>query len=142
MKRIIGLWVSVVVLAAAVEWFSPNKAGAAIDTIEQPISGFSAPEAVSISTYAYVNATSAAVRIADLSGILIDNPSTNTATMHGHVGNCTSTAISTSTVKGPIEIAPTTNGSFIPLAEYECLWLVSRNTSAENVTVQGIKQRR
>lgn len=117
----------------------------AADTVELPIGRHGTPVAVSIATGAYTNATptnaTAGVRLSNRTGVLIDNPSTNTASFHGHIGNCTSTAISTSTVKGPIEIAPSTNGGIIPLGMNECIWLVSRHTSAESVMIQDVSQR-
>ena len=118
-------------------------ARAATDVIEQPIAGHSDPVAVAVSTYAYTNVTSASTRIRYMSAVIVDNPSTNNASMHGHVGDCSSTSVSTSAVKGPIEIAPSSNGGYILLAEDECLWLVSRYTVAsESATVQGVRQRR
>lgn len=111
--------------------------------ITQPIAGHATPEAVSVATHAYTNVTSTQTRLDQMSALLIDNPSTNTATMHGHIGNCTSTAMSTTTFKGPIELAPSASGGFLALAADECLWLISRHASApENVMVQGVRQKR
>lgn len=109
---------------------------------QQPIMQVSSPTAVSVSTSQYTNATPSGVRTmtTTLNLILIDNPSTNTATVHGHIWNCTSTSFSTSTIKGPIEIAPASNGGYIALPSDMCLWLVSRHTAAETVYVQGASQ--
>ena len=127
-------------LLAVMLW--SGRAYAATDVIQAPIFGASVPVAVSVSTSQYTNVTSSSTRISELSAVLIDNPSTNSATVHGHVGSCFSTTVSTSAVKGPIEIPPANSGGFIALSEGQCLWLVSRNTSAESVTVQGVKQTR
>lgn len=116
---------------------------AATETIEQPIASFAAPEAISISTYAYTLALSTTARtVPGLTALLIDNPASNSATVYGHIGNCTSTDVSTVTVKGPIEIAPSSNGGYIGVAADACLWLISKHTSSEAVTAQGISQRR
>lgn len=115
---------------------------AAVDVIELPIVAQAAPEAVLVSTSAYTNVTSTMTRVIELSALLLDNPADNTAIMHGHIGNCTSTAVSTVTVKGPIEIAPSTNGGYIGIASDRCLWMVSHAASAEYLTVQGIQQKR
>lgn len=116
---------------------------AAVDTLELGISSATIPQAISVSTSAYTNVTPAASKTLapGITAVLVDNPSTNTGTMHGHIGNCTSTAVSISTVKGPIEIPPSASGGYFRLAFDECLWLVSRHTSAESVTVQGITER-
>jgi len=116
-----------------------SSAWGAIQTIEEPIVYYQAPESVSVSTSAFTNVTSTTTRMRFLSAILIDNPSSNSAKMYGHLGDCTSTSVATS-VLGPVEIAPGSNGGFIRLAEDVCLWLISLHTSAENVTVQGVKQ--
>lgn len=116
---------------------------AAIETVNSQISDHGTPVAVSVATGAYTNVTSTTTRsLFNMTGILIDNPSTNTGIVHGHVGNCTSTSISTSSVKGPIEIAPSANGGSINLGPDECLWLVSRHTAAESITIQPISEKR
>ena len=118
-------------------------ASAAMDTIEYPIVGHSPAILVSVSTFAaYTNVSSSTVRIVNMSAVLVDNPSTNSGTMFGHIGNCTSTSVSTSTVKGPIEIPPQAAGGIIGIAEDECIWLMSRHTSAENIMIQGVSQKR
>lgn len=123
-------------------WVVSVPAFAAIEVSEYPIVGFGTPQAVSVSTSAYTNVTSTNVRISNLAAILIDNPSTNSAAVHGHIGNCTSTAVSISAVTGPIEIHPGAGGGYILLAADACLWLVSRHTSAESIMLQGTHQRR
>lgn len=107
---------------------------------ESPFYRVGTPTAVSVSTSAYTK-TPTSRTLSSISGVYLDNPSTNSAAVHGHLGNCTSTSISTSTVKGPIEI-PAANGQiWIPLSDGVCLWLVSRHTAAESVTVQEASQR-
>lgn len=132
-KLIAGLFVSMIA----------GVAMAATDIIQYPMVSFGTPTAVTISSSVYTNATPVAARISGLTAVLIDVPSTNSNIVHGHLGNCTSTAISTSTVKGPIEIAPSAMGGYVALAEDICLWMVTRNTSGSDViTVQGVSQRR
>lgn len=122
--------------------FFSCPAWAAVDNIEAPIKRWTTPVSVSVSTSSYTNVISTTTRaLYGITAILIDNPSTNTGIVHGHIGNCTSTAVSTSTVKGPIEIAPSSNGGSIGLSDDECIWLVSRHTSAESVTIQAVSQR-
>lgn len=133
MKKLFSIWLVGACVVTAI---------AATDTIEQPIVSYSTPIAVSVSVSAYTNVTAASTRISGMTAILIDNPSTNSAAVHGHVGNCTSTAVSITDVKGPIEIAPSSNGGYIALAEDACLWLVSRHTAAESITIQGVSQKR
>lgn len=120
----------------------PMNVFAAVETIERGVATYGTPTAVSVSTSAYTNVTPVSVRINTMSGVLIDNPSTNTGTVHGHIGNCTSTSISTSTVKGPIEIAPGNSGGDIDMDSDVCLWLVSRHTSAETITIQAVGKKR
>ena len=125
--------------AIALFWAAP-RLYAAVDTIEEPIYRHGTPAAVLISTFTYTKVPPSST-LANRTTVLIDNPSTNSAIVHGHIGDCTSTNISTSTVKGPIEIAPASNGGYIDLGPGECLWLVSRNTSAESVTCQEVGKR-
>lgn len=126
----------------AVYLLCAGMAYAGSPTIEDPIYRYGTPTAVLVSTGSYtkVPATSS---LSHRTALLVDNTSTNTAIMHGHIGNCTSTSVSTSTVLGPIEIAPSTNGGIIPIGSGSdvCLWIVTRHTSAENITVQEISQR-
>ena len=114
----------------------------AVDTLELPISSQSVPVAILISSGVYDNATPATVRFSGMQGVLIDNPSTNTSTVHGHIGNCTSTNVHATNVLGPIEIPPSATGGFIGITEEQCLWLVSRSGQNENVTVQAVTQKR
>ena len=136
-------------------WFSSvvflltfTAAAGAVNVLEEPIYRYGTPVAVSVATNTYTNVTSqsaaAGVRLSMRTAVLLDNPSTNSSIIHGHVGNCTSTAISTTTVKGPIEVAPSANGAIIPVGNDACLWLVSRNGDsggAESVTIQDVSQR-
>jgi hypothetical protein len=137
MKKLVGI---IMWLGTA---FAPALSYAQIGTIEQPIVGVAAPERVLVSTYQYTNVITTTTRaLSGLSAVLIDVPASNSAAMYGHVGNCTSTAVSVSLTLGPIEIQPSSNGGFILLPEDMCLWLVSLHTSVEYVTVQGVKQKR
>lgn len=125
--------------ALVVVLFAAKISFAATETIEQPIRAYGTPTAISVSTSVYTNVTPSGVRIEDMTAILINNPTSNNATVQGHLGNCTSTAVSTSTVKGPFELAVGAGGSIL-LDKNVCLWLISRHTSAETIVVQAIKQ--
>ena len=114
----------------------------AVDSADAPIRAVGIPEAISISTSAYTLAVSTTARaVPGLNGIIVDNPSTNTGAMHGHIGNCTSTAVSISSVKGPIELVAASAPLFLNIEDGKCLWLVSRHSGAESVNVQGFSQR-
>ena len=113
------------------------------DALEIPISSYSAVTSVSVSTSAWTNATPAEVRLTDLWAVLVDNPSTNSAIMHGHLWGCASApTASTSTYKGPIELTAADPAYELHITEDLCLWLVSRHTAAESVMVQGVRKRR
>lgn len=122
--------------------FMANISKAAVGVYEYPITGYTLPYAVALTTYSYTNVTTSDIRaLRGLNAVIIDNPSTNTASVHGHIGNCSSTSVSTTTVKGPIEIAPSSNGGSIAIEDGQCIWLISRHTSSESITIQGITQR-
>lgn len=127
--------------AVALICFGSSVAGA-VDSFELPISSVTAPAAVSVSSSAWTNVTPAAVKLQFMSGILIDNPSTNNAAMHGFISDCTTPTASTVTIKGPIELPTANSGGFVSITEEMCLWLVGRHTAAESVMVQGVKQLR
>lgn len=111
---------------------------AAPPVAEAPINGYGTPVTVAISstTLTMVPTSQTSGRM----GIFFDNPNTNTGRMVGFYGNCTSTSLA-STLR-PIEIAPSTNSTYIPLREDVCLWLIDLNTGAasENAHYQEIKQ--
>lgn len=118
------------------------RAADQVNVVNAQIVRHGTPEAISISTSAYTKVTPT-TRLNGITALLIDNPSTNMSTMHGHIWNCTSTSISTSTVKGPIELPPNASTSEVDLDNSECLWLVSRNgaAGAESVMIQPVSQR-
>ena len=135
-------------LKIAVIGFAALIAGAsrlmATDTAELPIARYSAPYEILVSTWQYTNVVSADVRaVAELGGIILDNPLTNSKAVRGHFGGCSSTSVSTSTVRGPLEIPPSSNTNVIRLASDVCLWLLSTyDVQGESVTVQGYSQYR
>lgn len=136
------------VLAAALVCFGSQKALAATEVYELPISSATQPAAISIASAAWTNATPAAVKLTDMAGIAIGNPSSNARDMFGFLSDCTTPTYSTTSIRGPFEIPVATvtaggyKASFIPMTEDMCLWLVGRHTAAEAVTVQGVKRRR
>lgn len=130
-----------ILLAAALLVTASVSAFSATDVIEYGVRSANEPVSVLVSTSTYTNVTSTTTRSGDMTALLFDNPSTNTSIMHGHVGGCTSTAVAT-TVLGPIEIHPSSGGGMLALQPTQCLWMLSRATSAENLTVQGVSQKR
>jgi hypothetical protein len=111
---------------------------AAIPVLEQPITarGTGTTVSVSISAWTKVPASSS---IDGRSGLLVNNPATNTARMLGILGGCTVSPTEATTV-GPLEFAPSTDFSYIPVSNAVCLYLISLNGSAENVHVQEVRQ--
>lgn len=103
---------------------------------ENSITSVGTPTTVSISTSAWTKVPATST-LSSRNGLAVSLPASATAVMVGHFGGCTSTAVAT-TVR-PMELA---KGSFIfvPVSNDVCLWLLSLNTSAENVHVQEIKQ--
>lgn len=118
-----------------------SHAHAATDIIKLPIKSFAAPVAVELSSNAYTNVTAVGTRISGLTGVMIDVPaSLNSGHIaFGHLGNCTSTAISTTTVKGPIELSPALAGTEVEMAEDICLWMATAST--HTITVQGLTRK-
>lgn len=116
-------------------------ASAALDTIKLPIRSFAAPVAVELSSNSYTNVTAVGTRVSGLTGVMIDVPaSLNSGHIaFGHLGNCTSTAISTTTVKGPVEVSPSQAGAEVEMAEDICLWMATGST--HTITVQGVTRK-
>lgn len=125
----------------AVLSFGAVYAYSEVNTVLQPVRSVSSPGEVWVSTHQYVNVSSASLRMRNMSGLLINNPQSNTDVFHGHLGGCSSTGISTSTVRGPFQFAPAANTAFISIGEDVCLWLVSEGVSPSSVTVQGVRQK-
>lgn len=103
--------------------------------VEAPVKGYGTPTTVSISTSTWTQIPTS--QTSGRLGVFVDNPNGNSV-MVGHIGDCSSTSIAT-TVR-PIEIAASSNSSYIPLREDVCLWLLSLASSAESVHYQEVKQ--
>ena len=116
--------------------FLTTYADAAVPTAEAPVNGYGTPVTVSISTSTLTMVPTS--QTSGRMGIFIDNPASNSAVMVGFFGNCTSTALA-STIR-PIEIAPSSNSTYLPMREDVCLWLISLHTSAQNIHYQEVKQ--
>lgn len=103
---------------------------------EAPVNAYGTPVTVSIdnTTLTKLPSSQTAGRV----GIYLDVPNTNTGKIVGFFGNCTSTALS-STIR-PIEIAPSSNSSFIGMTDGVCLWFITTHTGPENVHYQEVKQ--
>ncbi len=117
---------------------SPAVASAAPGVFEVPVTSYGTPTTVSVSTITWTKAP-AATSLTDRTAIIVNNPNANTARMVGHIGGCSATSIAT-TVQ-PLEFAPSTDFTIVPLADGVCLWLLSLHSAAENVHVQEVSQK-
>lgn len=109
---------------------------AAVPTLETPIKSYGTPVTVSISSSTLTKVPTS--QTVGRTGIFLDAPNTNTGYIVGFMGDCTSTALA-ATIR-PIEIAASSNSSYIGLREDVCLWLVTTHSSAENIHYQEAKQ--
>lgn len=105
---------------------------------DAPISGVgtAATISVSITVWTLVPTSQTDGRV----GILVNNPSTNSAAMVGVLSADCDGSITTATTVRPLEFATSTDFTFIPVNDDVCLYLLSLNGSAENVHVQDVKQ--
>lgn len=105
---------------------------AAPPVAEAPVKSYGTPVTASVDnvTLTKIPTSQTSGRV----GIFVDNPSSNTGRMVGFMGNCTSTALA-STIR-PIEIAPGTNTTFMPIREDVCLWLITTHSAAESIHYQ------
>lgn len=128
-------------VAAALICAGAQKAQA-VDTVRAPIANYGTPAAVALSSNAYTSVVSSTSRAGGLTSILIDVPANlNSGTYaFGHIGGCASTAVSTSSVIGPIQLLPSVNSIEIELAEDACLWMATRST--HTITVQPVSRKR
>lgn len=101
-----------------------------------------APASLSISSLTYTTAVSSLTRNGYYQSIVISNPASNPTldSVYGHVGSCASTAVSTSSVKGPFVFVRGANALEVELTEPECLWLMS--TSTQSITIQAIRRKK
>lgn len=127
MKRILALLGFLLIPAAVL---------AAPPVAEAPIKDIGIPVTVSISTSVLTMVPTS--QTVGRMGIFIDAPSSNSARVVGFLDHCTATT-NASTIR-PIEIAPGTNSSYFGIREDVCLWLISLNTSAENIHYQEVLQ--
>lgn len=107
--------------------------------IHSPVINSAAPTTVSVSTSAWTEVP-ASYSLTNLTGIILSNISTNTASVVGMLGNSDAT-ITTYIGIMPIEIEP---GEvwMQPISSEQKLYLRSLATSAENISVQEIRQAR
>lgn len=103
---------------------------------EAPVRSYGTPVTISIdnSTLTKVPSSQTSGRL----GVYIDVPSTNTGRMVGFFGNCTSTALA-ATIR-PIEIAPGSNSTYLPIREDVCLWLITTHSGPESAHYQEVIQ--
>jgi hypothetical protein len=106
---------------------------AGIPTMEVPINNYGTPARVSITTYSWTKIPT--TQTSGRAGVLIHVPTGNTGEVMGHLGNCTSTAISTTTWSIRfLKTDPDTE--HVPIREDICLWLLTTHTAAENIHYQ------
>ncbi len=108
---------------------------------ESPILGYGIPVTIAISstTLTKVPSTQTSGRF----GIFVSNPSTNSGSISGFMGDCNSTTLA-STIR-PIVFSTTPsqyNFNFLSMREDVCLWLISENTAAAsaNLHYQEVKK--
>lgn len=111
----------------------PAKAGEIIDA--------AAPASVAVSSTAYTSVVSSITRNGYYQSIIVKNPASNATLgeVFGHIGSCASTAVSTSTVIGPLSFNRGDLPQEIELSEPECLWVASRST--QTITVQAVRRK-
>ena len=121
-----------IVLAVAL-LAAPSQAGEIIE--------YAAPSSVAVSSNAYVSVISSVTRNG-YPTIIVKNPSSNATLgeVFGHVGGCTSTAVSTSSVLGPFSFNRGDDEQEIDLTEASCLWVASRST--QTITIQAIRRKK
>ena len=104
---------------------------------EAPVNSVAAATTVSISTstWTLVPTSNTAGRF----GVLVNNPSGNNARMVGVLSTNSSTPTEATTVR-PLEFAPATDFTFLPVSDKIYVYLLSLHTSAESVHVQEVKQ--
>lgn len=93
---------------------------------------------VSVSTSSWTKVPSG-TQLSNRSGILVNNPSTNNASMVG-VLSTDSSAPSEATTVRPLEFATSSDFTFVPISSGVYLYLLSLHSIAENVHVQEIVQ--
>lgn len=109
---------------------------------ETPIIDFATPVTIAISstTLTKVPTTQTSGRF----GLYINNPSTNSGSISGFLGNCTSTALAITIRPIVFSTNPVQNSvaDFFPMREDVCLWLISENTAAAtaNLHYQEVKK--
>lgn len=115
---------------------------AVLDARGSQIIGAGTPAAVSVSSNAYVSVVSSSTRRSSFERILVKNPSSNATldTVFGHIGDCESTAVSTSAVKGPFAFDRGELPQEIELAEDRCLWVASSST--QTIYAQPLARKR
>lgn len=106
------------------------------------ISGYYAPQTLSVSTTAWTRIPSTTTVAAVSSrriGVYVDVPSTSNANMVGIFDSCSATSSSVATTIRPIELIKGSEAYFFPLSPSVCLYLMSLHTSAENVHYQEVR---
>lgn len=73
------------------------------------------------------------------SGLLINNPSSNSSVMVGVLSTNASSPTEATTVR-PLEFSPASDFTFVPISSGVYLYLMSLHSAAENVHVQEIVQ--
>ena len=91
---------------------------------------------ISTSTWTQVPSSNTSGRV----GFELNNPASNSSSVHGfRTSSSDVPSDSTSTTK-VVEFSPSSAPSYLPYSDETYLWLVSQNSSAEDVCVQEYKQ--
>jgi hypothetical protein len=114
-----------------------GSAFAAVSVFEQQITSVGSGATISVSTFSWTKVP--ASNLSNRAGVLVNNPSSNSAVMVG-ILSTNSTAPTEATTIRPLEFAPSTDFTLVPISQGVYLYLMSINTSAENVHVQDVGQ--
>lgn len=102
---------------------------------ENPITEYGTPVTVSIDNSTLTKVPTSQT-LSGRTGIFLGVPNTNTGVITGFIGNCTSTALA-NTIR-PLDFAASSNSSYIPLRDDQCLWLITTHSGAESVHYQEV----
>lgn len=107
-------------------------------TLEQPVTSIGRATTVSVSNSAWTLCP-AASSLDGRTGVLVNNPCTNSATMVAVLSTSTAIPAEATTVR-PLEFAPCTDFTVVPASNKIYLWIMTLATGAENVHIQEVKQ--
>lgn len=110
---------------------------AAPPVYEMPVTYYGTPTTVSVTTTTWTKVPDSST-LTGRTGVLVNNPNANSTRMLGHLGDCSSTSVAITV--GPLEFAPGTDFTVVPIPDQVCLWVISL-TATQDVHVQEISQK-